>query len=410
MSALASRLLASDAPLFIRRDPHSGCVASVIIPARNEEVRLPLTLAALARQVGLDGINLPPDSYEVTVLLNNCTDGSAKVTREFALRHPDLNLHVVELALPAGEAHVGTARRLLMDTACARLESTLPPGSHGSAILSTDADTIVAPDWIARNLAEIAAGADVVGGIIHLLPQDVAGLDAGTRLAYDRDTQLHFLMARLESLLDPDPADPWPRHLHHFGASLACTCDIYRLCGGLPAVTPLEDVAFVDALRRVGARIRHSPAVNIFTSARFDGRAEVGLSGQLRHWASERAEGLPQMTASAAWLVHRFTTLARLRRMNDSYESPDVSGIPEDWRQLLLQLHAARLPTPRFLELLDSDALIEHSFTDSERHADITVVIQQVRAKIGALSRAAKPLGAESPAIHNFACRSLSPA
>ena len=64
-----------------------GCRASVIVPARNEQARLPACLDALASQVNLDGSRLPAHCYEVLVLLNDCTDASAAVVRDAQARH-----------------------------------------------------------------------------------------------------------------------------------------------------------------------------------------------------------------------------------------------------------------------------------------------------------------------------------
>jgi hypothetical protein len=283
-----------------------------------------------------------------------------------------------------------------MDTAWERLRDV-----PGSAILSTDGDTVAAPDWIAQNRAALFHGprrtqvADVVGGVIHLFPDDRTILERtspGTWLAYQRDRDFQRLVAHLESTLDPDPADPWPRHLEHFGASLACTPEIYARAGGLPPIQPLEDVAFIDRLRKVGARIRHCPNTHIFTSARLDGRAEVGLSGQLRHWQRESEQNIPHMVDSADWLEHRFRSLAALRRLNQAPRLPRLTAYPEPWRPRLAELHAERLPTPRFLERLDCNSLIEEMFeaTGRPRHAEITEVLT-------ALTRAL--IASESPVL-----------
>ena len=367
---------------------HPDCRASVVIPARNEEVGLIATLDGLASQFHLDGEPLSWDCYEILLLLNNCTDKSAEVAREYGRTHPGLHLHIVECTLQADEAHVGTARRLLMDAACVRLEEV--EQDEIRAILSTDADTLVAPDWIAANLAAIEDGAEVVGGEIYLLPRDIESLDPGTRAAYERDQDFQRCVARLESLLDPDPCDPWPRHLHHFGASLACTCEVYRRCGGLPAVKPLEDVAFVDALRKVGARIRHAPEVRIYTSARLEGRAEVGLSGQLRHWQRETREGIPQIVDSCEWLIHRFSALAALRRYNESPSGYLPVKLSESWSKRLDDARALRLQTPRFLERLDCNALIEETFESPVRRAEIQDVLRDLEESINDLQAAPK--------------------
>jgi hypothetical protein len=259
--------------------PRAGLQISVIIPAKDEATNLPATLAALAAQVDLAGQPVPADSFEVIVLANNCTDATAAVVRRQAQRLPHLAVHVAELCLPAAKAHVGRARRLLMNEACARLERVGRP--HG-IIASTDADTRVAPSWLAAIQAEIAAGADAVGGRIFTEMRGPA-LRPLRRIQV-ADAAYRLLCARLENLLDPAPADPWPRHHQHFGASLALTARAYRQVGGLPEVRFLEDEALCQALRRHDLRLRHSPAVQVLTSARRQGRVEVGLSWQLREW------------------------------------------------------------------------------------------------------------------------------
>ena len=376
-----STSLAVPAGSDVLAEPTAVCRAIVVVPARNEEAGLAATLDALRLQVALDGSALDWNCYEVLLLLNNCTDGSGTVAARYAADHGRFRLHILECELPPEQAHVGTARRRLMDLACERLEWL---GAGDGVILSTDADTAVAEDWVATNLAHIEAGAEVVGGDISLFPEDRESLDQGVRLAYDRDREFQGLVARLESMLDPDPADPWPRHLHHFGASLACTPEVYRRSGGLPAVKPLEDVAFVDALRKVGAKIRHAPDVRIFTSARLDGRAEVGLSGQLRHWRDEAERGIPHIVDSAEWLEHRFSTLAGLRRL----DVRDLAAYPQHWHARLSRLGGEHLSVPKFLELLDCNALIEEMFKSEPgspmRHDEISAVNARLREIVNA--------------------------
>lgn len=83
-----------------------------------------------------------------------------------------------------------------MDLACARLEENGQINPGALAILSTDADSIAAPDWIVQNLAAIEEDAEVVGGVINLMPQDLNDLEPGTRLAFERDAELNSMIAR----------------------------------------------------------------------------------------------------------------------------------------------------------------------------------------------------------------------
>lgn len=267
--------------------PRDKLRACVIVPVRNEAQRLPATLQALASQV-----NAPP--YEVLVLANNCSDDSASIVRAFARRHPRFNLEVCEVTLAPEVANVGHARRLLMEEACRRLAWG---GQRGAFLASTDGDTRVAPDWLYQTAREIDAGADAVGGRL-LAACDGEATDgeppeaARLRQRWQRwDTAYRLACQKLESLLDPDDADPWPRHHQHFGASLAVRADAYRAVGGLPEGVPwLEDEALVTALRRADRRIRHSCAVRVLTSSRREGRVDVGLSWQLREWDRQSRE------------------------------------------------------------------------------------------------------------------------
>ena len=301
--------------------PRAELRACVIIPAKNEVANLPATLAALAAQTSLHGQPLPTGSFEVMVLANNCTDATAAVVRQQAHRFPHLVLHAVELCLPAPHAHVGRARRLLMDEACARLEAV---GGPAGLIASTDADTRVSPTWLAAIQAELAAGADAVGGRILTEMEDPALRPL--RRIQAHDTAYRTLCARLEDLLDPAPADPWPRHHQHFGASLAITTRAYRRVGGIPQPRFLEDEALCQALRRHDLALRHSPQVQVLTSARRQGRVEVGLSWQLREWLHmSQQQREPHVESpvqlAALWLLRRQLRaywLGQPRRQNEA--------------------------------------------------------------------------------------------
>lgn len=312
--------------LVVPVPPAARLWASVIIPAKDEAEALPAALAALAAQVDTQGHALPSGSYEVLVLANNCQDATAEVVRAFAAAHPEVVVHVVEISLPPAEAHVGRARRLLMDAACQRLELV---GRPGAFIASTDADTQVAPTWLASTAAELAAGADAVGGRILMADADPT---CPVRRCQLRDATYHLLRARLEDHLDPVDHDPWPRHHQHFGASFALTATAYRQVGGLPVVPHLEDEALYQLLLRHDLRVRHSPAVRVFTSGRQQGRVAVGLSWQLREWAGlDRQE---PVVAHPAALAAEWTARRQLRTA--WYAAPDTpSALLPELRALL---------------------------------------------------------------------------
>jgi hypothetical protein len=289
--------------------PAASLQACVIIPAKDEAASLPATLAALAAQTTLTGQTLPAGMLEVIVLANNCLDRTAAVVRQAARRHPNLVLHVAEVTIPRAQAHVGRARRLLLDEAAQRLESTVGPTG---VLLSTDADTLVASTWLAATLREIEAGAEAVGG--RILTQAAAAVEpCPVRRIQLRDAAYRVLLRRLEDCIDPAATDRWPCHHQHYGASLALTVRAYRTVGGLPAVPFLEDESLWQLLLQHDLPVRHSPHVQVYTSPRRSGRVEVGLSWQLREWESLSASNQEPQVPCPHELVRVWRARRRLR-------------------------------------------------------------------------------------------------
>ncbi|MBO0948492.1 glycosyltransferase [Fibrella forsythiae] len=297
--------LSATTPLFNDCRPTADRRVSVVVPVRNEADGISLTLDALRNQLSLAGQRLDPSLYEVLVLTNNCTDDSYEQVRRYQQQHPSFALCVTDITLPPESAHIGTVRRMLMDEACRRLQEAGHP--HG-IIASTDGDTLVDPYWISQISREIDAGTDAVGGRILTYPEQ-----GPARLPHLRDATYRHLLAQAESRIDPCPHDPWPRHFQHFGASLAVTCQAYLQAGRLPVVRYLEDDAFVKALQRIDARVRKSPAVRVYTSARLQGRVEVGLSWQLQQWANQSHTGFCQRVEDPQLSLSRYQLRNDLR-------------------------------------------------------------------------------------------------
>lgn len=276
----------------------------VIVPAKNEEHTIRNTLAALYHQVDAEGLPIDKRTYEIIVFANNCVDATADLARQFATDHPDGQFYVVEDHLPPQQAHIGYVRRALMDEAYRRFSAL---GRLRGVIASTDGDTTVGSTWIYHTLVAIRRGADVVGGRIVAQPQKIG------RRYYLQDVTYRYLQAHVESIIDPDPMDPWLRHFQNFGPSLAVTAELYARAGRIPVLSALEDVRFYEALQRCDARIRHCPQVQVLTSARTQGRVAFGFSVQLQQWERMLQQGIPLLVPDAKYWILRFTLQKQLR-------------------------------------------------------------------------------------------------
>ena len=248
---------------------------TVVIPAKNEERLIERTLTAIGNQEGVS-----PNRFDVIVLANNCSDETAAVARRFARQRPDLKLDVLECILSEGDAHIGTARRMVMDAAAGRFERA---GTNG-IIASTDADTVVDSFWIANTISAMRE-VDAVTGQIDIIPDELNALPDDVRRAYRTDVRYHRTVALLEATLDPVPWDPAPRHGDHFGGSFAVKTHAYRQAGGIPAISRLEDLALYHALFEADIRVRHAIDVRVETSARGQGRILGGFATHLAELA-----------------------------------------------------------------------------------------------------------------------------
>ena len=241
--------------------------ACVVVPARDEQETIAACLAALAVQRGVD-----PAAYEVMLVLDACTDATEEAAAEAAAAHPWLRLRVLQ---GRGEG-VGLARKLGMDLAARML---LAAGRSRGLIASTDADSVVAPDWLRTQLDLVAGGADAIGGAIDLAGELEDGLLRRRRVrAQDR-------MAAVQL------RDPAAEHHHFSGASMSLTADAYVSVGGIEPLAALEDEALERRLVAAGIGVVRPAAVRVSTAPRLDGRAPRGLAVDLAldRWLQRRS-------------------------------------------------------------------------------------------------------------------------
>jgi len=269
--------------------PAATVRAVVVVPARDEELWIGRCLDALAGQVEVE-----PEDFEVIVVLDACEDDTAAEVEAARRRIGGPVIHTVT---GPGQG-AGPARATGMDVGCARLESL---GRADGLLASTDADSRVAPDWIARQLEAIAAGAEAIGGEVTLDPAEAAALPDGVLARREAD-----LAARTREAAARGPAE----HAHFSGASLGVTPRAYRRAGGMAWMAALEDQELEDRLAAAGIAIHRLRPVSVVTAARTEGRAERGLARDLelaRWWGERRYDGadftLPGLLAAKTTTV-----------------------------------------------------------------------------------------------------------
>jgi hypothetical protein len=272
----------------------------VAVPARDERERIADCLRALALQQGRH-------NHAILLLLNNTTDGTGDIVRALQPSLP-CPVVIVEHEFPIGRANAGEARRMAMHLA-ARM--TRPRG----VLMTTDADSRVAPDWIEANLAALRDGADVVCGRAVIDPLEAALIPDHLHAEEERVCAYAELLDEIHALLDPDAADPWPRHSEHSGASIAVRKAFYTRTGGVPPLTVGEDRAFLELLRGVDARIRHAPEVSVIVSGRTQGRAAGGMADTIRRRMVMPDDMLDDRLEPALTCVRRAKARAKLRAL-----------------------------------------------------------------------------------------------
>ena len=251
-------------------DPSPALRAVVVIPAHDEQELIGACVRALASQR-----EVRPREWEILLVLDACTDATGQRARQ-ALEGDAAELAMHEIAVNGLGA--GGARAAGMDLACQRLERS---GRPDGLIATTDADSRVAPDWLARQLEACAAGAMAIGGRIILEPASAGRLGAETRERRDRDHH-----AQLDSLAAEGAAE----HPFFGGASIGVTARAYREVGGMEPLSALEDESLARRLRARGIEIHRLNRVQVETSARTAGRAPRGLARDLSlsEWSRTR--------------------------------------------------------------------------------------------------------------------------
>lgn len=224
---------------------------AVVVPAHDERLLLPRALDALEaarRHPALTGMRI------VTVVAaDSCRDGTAELARGAGVEVVELSGRKPGAARAAGVAHALAAL------------GTRPADTW---IATTDADSAVPPDWLARQAGYAAAGWDAMAGTVRVerWPPHAAALGARFEELYEASR--------------PEAGLPWD-HPHVHGANLGVAAAPYLRVGGFPPLTVGEDRALVAALERGAHRVLRTADCTVVTSARLRARARGGFGDYL---------------------------------------------------------------------------------------------------------------------------------
>lgn len=208
----------------------------IIIPAHDEAAHIGECVTSARRAANHH--QLLGEEVRVIVVLDSCTDDTGAIARSLGADVTHIDARNVGIA----RAH-GAERALAL-------------GARWLAF--TDADSVVADDWLVQQLD---CCADAVCGVIGV-----------------RDWSPHIAAVREHFGKTYTDADGH-RHIH--GANLGVSAHAYVRAGGFPPLESSEDVALVEALMASGACIEWSAAPRVVTSARTDFRAKQGFGATL---------------------------------------------------------------------------------------------------------------------------------
>src|SRR5712671_48969 len=212
--------------------------AVVVIPAHNEADHLPSSVKAV-----LTAATCLPLPVTVIVVLDGCDDGSAALAGRFGS-----DVHVVAI----NARNVGAARAVGFSYARTLCEQAVLDDAR-IWYASTDADSVVDPDWLLR---QTGADTDMVLGVVRI---------AARREFPAAATRRYLAAYRSKTRRDS--------HGHVHGANMGFRADSYWRVGGFAAQASDEDVDLVARFESAGLRIVRDAHLSVTTSHRQLGRA-----------------------------------------------------------------------------------------------------------------------------------------
>ncbi|APG61437.1 transmembrane family-2 glycosyl transferase [Christiangramia salexigens] len=235
---------------------------SVIIPYRNEEKNL----KALFQSIG--SLRYSKDKFEIILVNDDSSDNSLILAREFQERLPELNIILLE-----NDRKTRSPKKDAIQTAILR--------SNFEFIVTTDADSVVPPEWLAAIDEEIqSSGAKLIAGPVGFIKR------ADQKLShFQRFEELDFLSLQGTTV-------------GSFGIGHAFMCNAANLCyekqsfmqfAGFKEndeISSGDDVFLLQKFREGGLKISFLKSVDGIVRTGYQENIS-GLIEQRKRWAAK---------------------------------------------------------------------------------------------------------------------------
>lgn len=226
------------------------------IPARDEQDRIDACVRSVLRAA--ECVSLP---VVLVVAADRCRDLTEERAR---LAFATARTSAVCVVVPCDHGSAGAARSVAIGHALALTEVR----ASRCWIATTDADTVVAHDWLRTHQRWAEQGADGIAGLVDVR------WEAGTP----------SMAASYRASIEPDGVELGHGHVH--GANLGLRADLWCRVGGCGSSTVGEDHELWRRLRVLGADLIGVDDLRVETSGRLHGRVRNGFAGFLRDLGS----------------------------------------------------------------------------------------------------------------------------
>lgn len=212
---------------------------AIVIPAHNEALTIMDCLTSV--RCAIEQLPSSVSAYPL-VVLDSCTDETLSLVKSAKVEYLTCDYRCVGRVRDLGFCHA------------------IANGANWLAC--TDADSIVAVDWLTQQMAHLKQQpTEMICGVVSV--DNWAHLSSQTQQAYEahyRDMMGH-------------------RHIH--GANLSFRSEAYLAVGGFTPLACHEDVDLVKKFENQGYPITWSNKVRVTTSSRLQARAKEGFAAFL---------------------------------------------------------------------------------------------------------------------------------